>query len=49
VKLWSVTWERIWIGFARAADAADAADAIRIMQAKHPQIEGGEWVAVEVP
>lgn len=46
MKLWSVTWEGIWIGFARA-DTAD--EAIRILQEQHPQIEGGEWKAAEVP
>ena len=46
MKLWSVSWERIWIGFARAADADEA---IRIVQAQHPHIEAGEWAATEIP
>ena len=46
MKLWSVTWERIFIGLARA-DSAD--EAIRMKQAQYPDIVGGEWVAVEMP
>lgn len=46
MKLWSVTWEGVFIGFARADDADEA---IRLKQAQHPDIVGGEWTAVEVP
>lgn len=46
MTLWTVTWEGVFIGLARAADAAEA---IRIKQAQHPDIAGGVWKAVEVP
>jgi hypothetical protein len=45
MKSWTVSWEGVWIGYARADSAAEA---IRIMQARYPQIQAGEWAAVEV-
>jgi hypothetical protein len=45
MSLWSVTWCDIWIGLTRADDAAEA---IRLMQARNPHIDGGEWTANEV-
>ena len=46
MKLWTVAWEGVFIGLARADTAAEA---IRLKQAQHPDIVGGQWTAIEVP
>jgi hypothetical protein len=46
MKDWSVSWEGVWIGYAKAESAAEA---ILLMRARYPQMEAGEWKAVEIP